>query len=257
MSKKLNFNIQWKDPIDIDKEKWIKLLRNTEIFKQEDIELLKLIYISDDFMARASELAVILNLSHFAPLNSQVGRLGKRIANNINIQAPKWKNGNGYNWWHIPFLGYKEKNKFYWILRPELKQAMDELISNNEMSITIEIAFPEEIDINKYQNLHEGAKKLVYVNRYERSTIAREICIKHYGTKCIICDFEFKNMYGEHGKDIIHVHHLKPLNEIGTDYKIDPIKDLVPVCPNCHLVLHKRNPPFSVDEVREMIKNNK
>lgn len=55
----------------------------------------------------------------------------------------------------------------------------------------------------------------------------------------------------------MHVHHLKPLNKIEIDYKIDRSKVLVPVCLNCNLVLYKGNPPFSIDEVIEMIRKNK
>jgi 5-methylcytosine-specific restriction protein A len=64
------------------------------VVREKDLELLKLIYASDDHMATASQLAEILNIEHHAPLNSQVGRLGKRTANKLNIEAPKQKKGN-------------------------------------------------------------------------------------------------------------------------------------------------------------------
>ncbi len=35
------------------------------------------------------------------------------------------------------------------------------------------------------------------------------------------------------GEGFIHVHHLKPLSEVGYEYRVDPIRDLRPVCPNC------------------------
>ena len=46
-----------------------------------------------------------------------------------------------------------------------------------------------------------------------------------------------------------HVHHLSPLSIVGADNQVDPIDDLRPVCPNCHAVLHRREPPYSLDEV--------
>jgi len=64
-------------------------------------------------------------------------------------------------------------------------------------------------------------------------------------------------MYGEVGRDIIHVHHLKPLAEIGEKYRVDPINDLRPVCPNCHVIIHTRNPPYSIDEVMAILKNTR
>ena len=62
--------------------------------------------------------------------------------------------------------------------------------------------------------------------------------------------------YGEIGRNVIHVHHLIPLSEIGEKYKVDSIEDLRPVCPNCHVMIHTRKHPYSIDEIKEMIKNN-
>ena len=36
-------------------------------------------------------------------------------------------------------------------------------------------------------------------------------------------------------------------------YDVDPINDLMPVCPNCHAMLHRRTPPFSVEELAASI----
>ena len=93
------------------------------------------------------------------------------------------------------------------------------------------------------------------MNSYERNRDARDRCVKYYGTTCVICGFDFEKMYGEVGRNVIHVHHLKPLYEIGETYSVDPMKDLRPVCPNCHVIIHKNNPAYSIDEVEVMIKN--
>ena len=256
MSKK-DVNKEWKDEININKGQWVKLLKDILVVREKDLELLKLIYASDDHMATASQLAEILNIEHHAPLNSQVGRLGKRIANKLNIEAPKQKKGNGYNWFNVPFWGIQTNKGYYWILRPELKEAMEELSKEGNIELITEVKLPDEIDSDNIEDLSEGVKKQVYVNRYERNMIARNRCINHYKSKCYICNFDFEKVYGEIGKDIIHVHHLKPLSDIRENYKVNPIKDLRPVCPNCHLILHKKNPPFTIDEVKKMIKNNR
>ena len=107
--KTANFEIQWNDQINITKSQWIELLQDRTIFKYEDIELLKLIYLSDNYMATASQLINLLDVSHVIVLNNQVGRLGKRIADKLNVIVPKYKYGEGYNWWHIPFLGAMEE----------------------------------------------------------------------------------------------------------------------------------------------------
>lgn len=61
----------------------------------------------------------------------------------------------------------------------------------------------------------------------------------------------FEERYGEIGKGFIHVHHEVEISTIGEDYEIDPIDDLKPVCPNCHAMLHKRKPAYSIDELKE------
>jgi 5-methylcytosine-specific restriction protein A len=115
-------------------------------------------------------------------------------------------------------------------------------------SITPELLFPNEVSTYK-----EGMVTKVYVNSYERSGKARDDCIAYHKPICKVCNFDFKKTYGELGKGFIHVHHLKQISEIGEEYEIDPIKDLAPVCPNCHAMLHKRVPPLTIEELKSNI----
>ncbi len=59
--------------------------------------------------------------------------------------------------------------------------------------------------------------------------------------------------YGQIGEGFIHVHHLKPLSEIGQEYEVDPIEDLRPVCPNCHAMLHRKKPPYTIEQLKDLI----
>jgi predicted HNH restriction endonuclease len=103
----------------------------------------------------------------------------------------------------------------------------------------------------------EGGKKTVTLNAYERSWDARSKCVAHRGTRCSVCNFSFEEEYGPQGRGYIHVHHLIPLSLIGADYLVDPLTDLIPVCPNCHEMLHRRQPPFTIDELKDMIRRQK
>lgn len=98
-----------------------------------------------------------------------------------------------------------------------------------------------------------GAVRQVLVNQYERDPIARAACLKRHGYRCAVCNMSFEERYGEIGKDFIHVHHKKPLATCGEEYRIDPERDLVPVCPNCHAMLHTTEPPRTVDELRSSL----
>lgn len=99
----------------------------------------------------------------------------------------------------------------------------------------------------------EGQRVQVLVNRYERDQNARDECIKHHGTSCSVCRFNFEAKYGEIGRGFIHVHHLVPVSEIGEEYVVNPVKDLIPICPNCHAMIHRRNTPLSIDELQRLI----
>jgi len=104
--------------------------------------------------------------------------------------------------------------------------------------------------------LPEGALSHIQVNRYERSPFNRQACLRLHGYICKACCFDFGVKYGNLGKDFIHVHHVVPVSELGPDYDINLETDLIPVCPNCHAMIHRRNPPYSVDELKSIILSN-
>ncbi len=100
----------------------------------------------------------------------------------------------------------------------------------------------------------EGAARQILVNAYERDRRARQLCIEHYGARCFVCGLSFEERYGLEAAGIIHVHHVIPLSEIRESYQVDPIKDLRPVCPNCHAVIHATKPPRTIEQVAKMVR---
>ena len=104
------------------------------------------------------------------------------------------------------------------------------------------------------KNFLEGKAYSVLQTRYERDTKARKVCLNKKGYSCSICSFNFQKMYGEVGKGYIHVHHVNMVKDMGEPTKTNPENDLEPVCPNCHAMLHKRYPPFSIVELKNLIK---
>ncbi|MBS1723124.1 MAG: HNH endonuclease [Armatimonadetes bacterium] len=99
----------------------------------------------------------------------------------------------------------------------------------------------------------EGALRVVTVTSYERSSKARAECLRHYGHRCSVCDMDFASRYGQEAARIMHVHHLIPLGQLRSEYVVDPIKDLRPVCPNCHAVIHTQSEALSIERVRAML----
>jgi 5-methylcytosine-specific restriction protein A len=81
----------------------------------------------------------------------------------------------------------------------------------------------------------EGAVSRIAVNAFERSPAARAACLIHHGYDCSCCGFNFQRTCGSAGANLIHVHHLVPFSAIREGYTVDPVRDLVPVCANCHV----------------------
>lgn len=119
-----------------------------------------------------------------------------------------------------------------------LNTTQDEIIEENNLTYT------------------EGSIKQITVNAYERNPKARQACLNHFGYSCKGCGFNFEKTYGEIGKNFIHVHHIKPLSEIKEEYKLDPISELIPVCANCHAIIHRKNPPISIEKLKEILHNS-
>lgn len=102
----------------------------------------------------------------------------------------------------------------------------------------------------------EGEVVAVKVNKYERSAAARAECLAVHGTGCVACGFEFAAGYGPDFTGLIHVHHLHPLSSRKSSGSVDPAKDLVPVCPNCHAAIHHGRANRSIEEIRSLVRQH-
>ena len=114
--------------------------------------------------------------------------------------------------------------------------------------------FPEDLP----NDCIEGIKTKVTVNKYERSSLARNRCIAKHGYRCKVCGMDFEQVYGDIGKKFIHVHHIIPISTIGKEYRIDYENHLVPVCPNCHAMLHHgvNGQVLTIDQLKDKILDN-
>ena len=137
--------------------------------------------------------------------------------------------------------------------KAELDEAQRRLdqVSKTAWPKRSETSFPDEVDPDT--EFDEGSVQKVLVNRYERDPKARTKCIAYHGARCKVCDMDFEERYGQIGEGFIHVHHIRPLSGPGAKRRIDPKKDLVPVCPNCHAMLHRTDPPMDIKDLRRLI----
>lgn len=231
---------------------WTEILLDKNITKDLDIAIFQGLYSFEGHKAPASQIGLLLGYAGkntSSPLNLEIGRYAKRIAEYYEINFTD-RSTRKFKYWDLFFNGWGEEPFFIWQLRPELKVALE------ETGLTGEEQYPEEIPIDKQTSLTEGLKRTITVNTYERNPKARQKCIEHWKSVCSVCDFDFEKKYGDLGKGFIHVHHLVPVSEIGKTYQVDPLNDLRPVCPNCHSMLHRKNPPLTIEELKEEIKKH-
>lgn len=231
----------------ISKSEYIKALSTKGVLKDKSIELLNLLCDAPNCEATAPQLAQMLGYQDFPPVNALIGKLGKRIANHLGVKLSV-RNEKRPGWWQVVARGEAKPEGFTWKLRKELLEALADLGLLQEFDAKL---YPEAVA--GAADMLEGKSRKVVVNAYERNVVARDLCIKHYGTICSVCDFDFRKKYGPVGAGFIHVHHLIELSSISKEYRVRPTIDLRPVCPNCHAMLHQRNPAYTIEELRKMI----
>lgn len=124
------------------------------------------------------------------------------------------------------------------------------------MGLSLSLLRVEKLDIaaEDVEGQVEGKRYEVVSTRYERSPINRTLCLTVHGYSCKVCGFNFEKTYGILGHEYIQVHHTTPVSQMGGECVVNPAKDLVPVCPNCHAMLHRKTPPVTIDELRELLR---
>jgi predicted HNH restriction endonuclease len=179
----------------------------------------------------------------------------------INLLTEEKTNGYIYfgtagygDYYQIRFRDFKDDYLKYF----ELNKSFSIRLTIDQNSCSVFIIDPnQKLETKEDEPGHaifEGAVNKIEVNRYERSTTARNKCLEYHGYNCSVCGFNFEQVFGRIGKNFIEVHHIIPISEIGENYKVEPTKDLIPICPNCHAMLHRKYPPYSVEELKLKLK---
>ncbi len=240
----------------LTKEHYVSALDSGEVTQKHDIELL--IAMTNLPPGTGPQMAEWLGFDDQRKFERWIGGNGisGRFRDYLNVEKPK--TGTHVDWWRIVAEAKREsvkspngKTRPLWVwygLRRDLIDALTDLgyLNTNEASL-----YPDQVDSDI--SYFEGQTKQILVNAYERNAKARAKCIDHYTAVCCVCEFDFLKKYGGLGTGFIHVHHLIELSSIGDAYEVDPIKDLRPVCPNCHAMLHRRKPAYSIQELKDII----
>ena len=207
---------------------------------ENDRNMLQSHYSAPDRTVTASQLARAAGFVVYGAANMHYGRLAHRVADELGINPKHPLSAL------VSFA--KPNGQWEWTMRPQVVASVESL---GIVDLEFAVMLAEEIESS--QPLTEGTTYRITVNAYERNSVARQKCLAHFGYACACCKMTFHDTYGEEFATFIHVHHLTPLASIKDEYQIDPVVDLAPACPNCHAVMHLRNPPYSISEVQQMI----
>lgn len=133
-------------------------------------------------------------------------------------------------------------------LKEPLKKLYTKVLKTNILNLDNELENTEYV---------EGKPYVQYGIKYERNQALRNEAIKIHGTTCKVCGFDFKAKYGDLGEGFIEIHHLKPMFSIKREIKVNPQKDLVPLCSNCHKMIHRNTKkPLTIKELTKIVNYN-
>jgi 5-methylcytosine-specific restriction protein A len=148
-------------------------------------------------------------------------------------------------------VGHGQKSVWY-VDNPERQKLKDELLDYLEELINQ----ANSNDEYKHHLHDESRTYITSTKQIKRSQAAKAECIRLKGCHCNICGFDFEKTYGELGKNYIEVHHITPIGQLSTAEGYDgtdPQKDLIPLCSNCHSMIHRRKEPYQPNEVKAML----
>ena len=174
------------------------------------------------------------------------GIFTKVFVNQVHVDPPEFPTGN---WRSLEIACH---------LRVEVGSSSEELAASllKVTSLCMDLV-AAGLDLEEHHEPAEGApegfRTTVTVNRYERSEANRRACITYFGCFCWVCDLDFRERYGELGTGYIQVHHIVPVATMGPGYRPDPHTELVPLCSNCHSMIHNGDVLLSPPELREIL----
>jgi 5-methylcytosine-specific restriction protein A len=243
------------DPISV--EQYEEAVRHLK--KSNHLRALQVLYHFPNSSATAKQLAEVMHPSNPATITASglVGKLGKAIAEYLQVVPDTYVDKGKERLAYFTLVSEKYYTDIGWTLRDNLKRALENLKLVDSENEVFERLTTETLPFAETELLREGKVVPALVNRYERNQKARRECIKHYSDKCVVCSFDFAAVYGKDiAEGFIHVHHKRELSEIGSEYTVNPIEDLVPLCANCHAAIHLTTPAMSVEELKLRVKQN-
>lgn len=178
-------------------------------------------------------------------------------------QPRHWRRGHFHHYWtgpkkvsgvEIPFGEWKDKRtrRRPWVvpilINPDAELAL--VTTRTVIHHEDETKWMDDIIEQKT----EGDRKETVQTNIERDPRNRRLCIEAHGEHCWVCgkdggwmDDDMRLNKSGLPSAWLHCHHIEPLGE-SAPRKTDPVKDMVPLCAECHTMMHLRKPALTLDE---------
>jgi len=218
----------------------VRLALKTSTKLQKDIAIA---FLEKPHQFLHKELAARLGIAPVT-LNGEFGKLGHHVYERLRWHPEGWQPPD-FEWCSVLVHFDWSDHGWIWTARKEFVYALNGIFMHEVETGTTD---PETFS--------EGRSTQRKITIFERSRSARKACLKEFGARCFICQFDFGKKYGSRFAGNIHVHHLNPISWRTAMYELDPKRDLRPVCPNCHYVLHLKDPPYTVKQVQHFFRNS-
>ena len=203
---------------------------------------------SPEHTASSTEIAAFVGYSSIVVVHGVFARLCKAVYVELRtLHRPQRLQRPGQWWLVLAERGDRDTDGFPWRLRPSVVRALTALSFAPDR-------LPRRASLPRSVPFLEGAQRMRWVTAYERNPQARARCLRQHGGLCAVCGLDFGKVYGPEAVTCIHVHHLEPLAGRAGRHAVDPVKDLRPVCPNCHAVIHAGGKVRSLREVGAMLR---
>ncbi len=218
----------------------VKNFLESDLLSEEESKFLSLLVSAGLDGLNSVDAAEFLGLKDQIRSNWIISRIGRKYLSYIGRKRPK--DLAPYEVISNPEFNHRDlRGAYKWVARHEFSMAWNRFAGKHS---PMQRATREFI---------EGTKRMRNHIAYERNSKARAICLAQKGYTCEVCGFNFEEKYGEAGKEFAEVHHQRMVSE-GKRIYTDPAKELLVVCSNCHSIIHRREPPYTKEEMVTEIK---